>query len=60
MRMANCIICTDEVITSNTKDGICKNCWYKIDIREAKTFDAYMKIDTTLETFPKQRGRFLT
>lgn len=59
MRFAICIIYKDDVITSNTTDGICKHCWNLIEKGEPKTFKAYMNIDTTLEVFPRPKGRFV-
>ena len=60
VRFTICVICKGNVITFNCKDGICKDCWDKIEDGQEPTFTAYMKLDTSLEVFPKQRGRFLT
>ena len=54
-----CVLCKQEVITSNCVDGICKDCRDKIDEGDDLTFKAYMEHDILLETFPKQKGRFL-
>ena len=57
MRFTICIICKEDVITSNTKDGICKHCWHKIETGEPKTFEAYMNLEP-IEVFPRPKGRF--
>lgn len=61
MRFTICIICKEDVIVSNTKDGICKNCWYRIDTGKEPEFSLYEELDISLEIFPKLqrlRGRF--
>ena len=37
----------------NTQDGICFNCWKKIESQENPIFTKYLQLDVLLEAFPK-------
>lgn len=53
MRFTVCILCVEEVAQFNTKDGICFNCWKKIESQENPIFTKYLQLDVLLEVFPK-------
>jgi len=53
MRFTVCILCVEEVTQFNTKDGICFNCWRKIENQENPIFTKYLQLDILLEVFPK-------
>ena len=59
MRFTSCVLCKEEVITSNAKDGVCVLCWRKIKRGEEPTLTNYIKLDILVEFFPKSRGRCL-
>ena len=53
MRFTVCVLCFEEVARFNTKDGICFNCWKKIENGESPIFTKYQQLDVFLEVFPK-------
>lgn len=53
MRFTVCVLCFEEVAQFNTKDGICFNCWKKIESQENPIFTKYLQLDVLLEVFPK-------
>ena len=53
MRFTVCVLCFEEVAQFNTNDGICFNCWRKIESQENPIFTKYLQLDVLLEIFPK-------
>ncbi|MBA7520189.1 hypothetical protein ES705_12282 [subsurface metagenome] len=57
MRFTLCVLCSEKVVVGNNKDGICRNCWEKVENGEEITFRAYSKVYPFFEAFPKLKGR---